>query len=89
MHEITEKLKEILKIVQKEMELHELSYKTWLLSLKVKEVRGKYLIFETSLEGSCNEFIQWKFGRELANAIEKLTGERYTVVIISKENSDE
>ncbi len=86
MHIIYEKWNEILEHVRKEHELTDLSFKTWLLPLKIYKIE-EHVVTIIASNDKFVTYITDKFKLPIFVAIAEITGEEYDIVFIKEEEA--
>ena len=86
MHIIYEKWNEILENVRKEHELTDLSFKTWLLPLKIYKIE-EHVVTIIASNDKFVTYITDKFKLPIFVAIAEITGEEYDIVFIKEEEA--
>lgn len=85
---IVEKWEDILNQVRQEHELTDISFKTWLLPLKVHAVLNNTVIIAVPLENAALSYINNKYSLPLKVAIAEITGFEYEIELVLEKNID-
>lgn len=86
MDQVITKWNDILNMVRQEHGLTDISFKTWLLPLKVHEIKDNTVYIAVPLENAALSYINTKFSLPLKVAIAETTGIEYEIEFILEKN---